>query len=145
MKVLPIALLAVSTVVLGSGCVTTSTTVDSQQAQRARELIAEHCDLGRVRKGNPAFFHYVRVAKGATQFRSLTVTHSHPIDGDEATIYSTKTLSGGWVEADISTGKARDNFYYNTTSGDVICSYEDWRGPLRINVPGGGSINGFGQ
>ena len=58
-----------------------------------------------------------------------------------------KDLGGMWVEIDASSNKARDNFYFNRTSGEAVCSFDEWQGQLQLTVPmpgGAPSMNSVG-
>lgn len=134
MKMFPLAIGCAGLLALG-GC-ETSASLTTPLANQARDMLTEHCEVGRVRSGTPTVTWHVRVAKGTRQQNNLIITSLQRIDPDRIELYNVKEHPGGWVEFDAVTGKARDNFYFKPDTGEAVCSFFEWGGPTQINVGG---------
>lgn len=133
MKAFPVSLCVLSALMLG-GCQTTQS-LQTEQAQLARALMAEHCVVGRMRTGGPRITIYVREGVVSRRAEAIELHYRNKMRADRITVHSIKDLQNEWAVVDASSQRVRENFYFNRSTGAFACSQSEWK------AIGGGNLN----
>ncbi|MBL4748257.1 MAG: hypothetical protein JKY17_05655 [Magnetovibrio sp.] len=124
MKILLVAASIFVTLALG-GCQATHN-LQSEDALVARQLMTKYCVVGRLRQGNPTKSTFVREGIVNKDTAGPSLQYKHKMFADDITIFSIKDFRDGWVVVDAKSQRARDNFYFNRSTGQFTCSQKEW-------------------
>lgn len=129
--------LAISAVCVGvlGGCLTIET-VQSPEADLVRQGLLDHCVVGHilVSNGSHSTKEPTREGKESKRSAALLLLQKRAVDAEQIYVYSIRETVDDWIIADVSTQNVRDNFYLHKTTGDVVCSTDEWRRVNSMNL-----------
>jgi len=126
MKRSPLSLGVLMSLML-SGC-STYLDIQGEEAQQARQLMAKHCVVGTRHIGGPPTTIFVREGLISKRPDNIRLRSRHKMDIKNIVIHSIRDLENGWLIADASAKRVRENFYVNLSSGAFFCSEDEWWG-----------------